>query len=228
MSSGLRAGYTDGVAIKGIRKWRGLKSLVHDAVDWVTDLVDLGHESTMRSVRGVSDRVGPLSRPVRLVDSVRRFASHVRRVFCLGSPHRGAPLAKLGHSLTGALDAIDLPATQIIARILAGRSAGIRDLRRGEVLDEDWRLPDSGAASDVTWLPHARHYFVSATVTDDPDHLVGRLVGDLLVRVPSSSGPARKTSQFAIHTRRYGGILHHQMQNHPAVYEQLRSACSGE
>ncbi len=68
--------YTDdGLAIKGLRNWRGLKSLVHEAVDTTTDLVDLGHESTMRSVRRVSDHIEPLRGPVRLVDGVRRFAT---------------------------------------------------------------------------------------------------------------------------------------------------------
>ncbi len=428
----------DIVAIKGIRKWRGFKSLVHEAVDAATDLVDLGHESTMRSVRRISDPIEPLRKPVRFVDGVRRFAtrcvlntikgvnlavevvsdagltaaervsgkppaveseeavpllsdatrtsawvgdaalglvngavgdhlsqtcngldlsmvfrvndryvepdrdalravapdahprvalfvhglgttewswclqaetyhgepgvnfgsllqrdldftpvflryntgrrvsqngrrlaaelrrfvdaypvpiedltlighsmgglvirsachygelgeqswtSHVRRVFCLGSPHRGAPLARLGHALTEGLDAIDLPATKIIARILTGRSAGIQDLRHGVVIDDDELLPDT-VASDVTWLPDAEHYFVSGTVTDDPDHVVGRLVGDLLVRVPSATGPALKKSHFAIHTKRYGGVRHLQIQNHPAVYSQLRRACS--
>jgi triacylglycerol lipase len=154
------------------------------------------------------------------------WTSHVRRVFYLGSPHRGAPAAKLGHLLSGVLDAIDLPGTKITARILAGRSAGIKDLRNGAVLDEDWLQPDPDAVSDAQLLTHARHYFMSATITDDPDHAIGRLVGDLMVRVPSSSGPALTESHFAIETSRYGGMLHHQLQNHPALYEQLRRACS--
>ncbi|MCB9598106.1 MAG: alpha/beta fold hydrolase [Sandaracinaceae bacterium] len=158
-------------------------------------------------------------------ESGHGWTARVTRVFCLGTPHRGAPLAKLGHALTGVLDAIDLPGTKIGARILAGRSAGIQDLRHGAVLDEDWLRTDPDARSDATLLAHARHYFVSATITDDPDHAVGRLIGDLLVRVPSAGGPALEESHFSIDIRRYGGVMHHQLQNHPAVYEQLRRAC---
>jgi hypothetical protein len=32
------------------------------------------------------------------------------------------------------------------------------------------------------------------------------------------------TSSFAIETLRFGGVMHHQLQNHPAIYEVLRSA----
>lgn len=155
-----------------------------------------------------------------------QWPRRVRHVFCLGAPHRGAPLAKLGHRATALLDRIDLPATQIGARILASRSAGIKDLRVGAIIDEDWQRADPDLPTDAELLSHARHYFVSATITDDPDHPVGHLVGDLLVRVPSSTGPALRQAHFAIETRRYGGILHHQLQNHPSVYAELRNACA--
>lgn len=155
----------------------------------------------------------------------------VRRVFCLGSPHRGAPLAKLGGALTGLLGAIDLPGTRIPARLLAGRSAGIKDLRHGAIVDEDWldRDPDALRSPEllsVPLLPHASYYFISATLTTDPAHPLGQLLGDLLVRVPSGSGPPLRTGSFTISTHGFGGILHHQLQNHPAVYAILRDACA--
>jgi len=156
-----------------------------------------------------------------------RWPSRVTRVFCLGSPHRGAPLAKLGHALTETLDRIDLPGTQITARILAARSVGIQDLRNGAVIDEEWLRADPDAKTDAKLLPGARHYFVSATLSADPDDAVGKLIGDLLVRVPSSAGPELAETHFAIETSRYGGVMHHQLQNHPAVYAQLLAAFDG-
>ena len=154
------------------------------------------------------------------------WPARVRRVFYLGSPHQGAPLAKLGHALTDVLDAVDLPGTKVVARILANRSDGIKDLRLGSVIDEDWLGPPPEVASDAPLLPHASHYFVSATITENPDHAVGQLIGDLLVRIPSASGPLKRESHFVIDTRRYGGVMHHQLQNHPAVYAQIRDACA--
>ena len=156
-----------------------------------------------------------------------------RRLFCLGSPHRGAPLEKLGNIVTGVLGAIDLPGTLIVARILEGRSAGIKDLRHGALVDEDWlgREPDAlldEGRQHVPLLPHIRYHFVSATLTQDPEHPLGRLMGDILVREGSAQGPSvdKASTSFAIETARFGGVLHHQLQNHPGIYEVVRKACA--
>jgi triacylglycerol lipase len=161
------------------------------------------------------------------------WAALVRHVICLGTPHQGAPLEKLGNLVTGLLGAIDLPGTQVTARILEGRSAGIKDLRHGSLVDEDWlgRDPDAlleEAKRAVPLLPRASYHFVSATVTRDPQHPFGQLIGDLLVRVPSSAGPILEERTFAIETSRFGGVMHHQLQNHPAIYAVVRAALAGQ
>lgn len=143
----------------------------------------------------------------------------VRRAFYLGSPHQGAPLAQLGHSVTGILEAVDHPATKVIGAILGGRSAGIHDLRYGALVDEDWLTADPRAMGDAALLPGIEHHFVSATVTEDPEHPLGAWIGDLLVRGTSAGGP--REARFPIETQRYGGVMHHQLQNHPGVYAQL-------
>lgn len=146
------------------------------------------------------------------------WPAKVRRVVCLGSPHHGAPLEKLGHIAATVLGAIDTPGTRISARLIEGRSAGIRDLRRGALV-EDW------LEQDVPLLEHASYHFLSASVTADPEHPVGRIIGDLLVLCPSASGEQFDRRRFSIETRCFGGVLHHQIQNHPAVYAELRRAC---
>lgn len=154
----------------------------------------------------------------------------VRRVFCLGSPHQGAPLEKLGFVLASALSSIDLPGTIIPAQILERRSAGIKDLRDGTVVDEHWTARDPDATAEpskleVPLLPNVTYYFVATTVTKDVEHPLGHLIGDLLVRVPSGTGPRVTESTFPIERSRFGGILHHQLQNHPEVYEVVRRGC---
>jgi hypothetical protein len=109
----------------------------------------------------------------------------------------GAPLEQIVHYASAALHA--LPETRPVARFLRRRSAGIRDLRQGSLVDEDWRGRDpdglkAAACREVPLLDGATHYFVAATVTRSPKHPVGRLVGDLLVLLPSASGRS--------HTRR--------------------------
>lgn len=161
--------------------------------------------------------------------SACRWVERVGHVFYLGSPHQGAPLAKLAHALDRVLGAVDLPGTRVTSRILAGRSHGIGDLRHGAIVDEDWLAPMPIASNEAPLLEGARHCFVSATLTEDPEHPLGQLVGDLLVRVPSASGPALTTeTHFPIDATSRGGVLHHQLQNHPAVYAQIRGVLEGD
>ena len=153
------------------------------------------------------------------LEAGHQWVQQVRRAFYLGSPHQGAPLAQLGHSVTGILEAVDHPATKVIGAILGRRSAGIHDLRYGALIDEDWLTEDPHSMGDAALLPGIEHHFISATVTEDPEHPVGAWLGDLLVRGASAGGP--REAHFPIDTRRYGGVLHHQLQNHPGVYAQL-------
>jgi pimeloyl-ACP methyl ester carboxylesterase len=158
------------------------------------------------------------------------WVGYVRRVFCLGSPHRGAPLEQSANRLADLLGRIDHPGTRIPATLIRGRSAGIKDLRHGALVDEDWLGRDSDAVDGaapaaVPLLPDVAYHFISATVTRDPDHPVGKLVGDILVRVPSASGPRLREGAFDIETRCYGGVIHHELQNHPDIYAQLLRAC---
>jgi pimeloyl-ACP methyl ester carboxylesterase len=157
----------------------------------------------------------------------RRWATKVRHVVSLGSPHMGAPLAQGVHYASAALGA--LPETRPLAGFLRRRSGGIRDLRLGSLVDEDWRDldPDSlraVACQEVPLLDDATHCFVTATVTQSPKHPLGRLVGDTLVLQPSGSGRSRRRrlgfrDEDGLHV---GGTHHLALLNHPAVYPRLR------
>jgi pimeloyl-ACP methyl ester carboxylesterase len=144
------------------------------------------------------------------------WVRQVSRVVSLGTPHQGAPLEKLGHLATVVLGAIDLPGTRIPGAILARRSAGMRDLRHGAVSDD---------ADAVPLVDGIAYWFVAATVTRDREHPLGTLVGDVLVRVPSASGPALGERSYRIETECFGGIVHQALQNHPEVYAWVRRAC---
>jgi pimeloyl-ACP methyl ester carboxylesterase len=155
----------------------------------------------------------------------------VRRAFCLGSPHQGAALEKIGHVAASVLQHFDAPGAWIPGRVLDGRSAGIKDLRYGYVVDEEWLGLDPDALLDdrsveVPLLEGVTWYFVAATVSKDAAHPMGQLIGDLLVRVGSASGPVLTRGSFPIETRHFGAVMHHQLQNHPDVYALLRDACA--
>lgn len=151
----------------------------------------------------------------------------VSHVVCLGSPHAGAPLEQAVHLGSAALSAV--PETRALGGFLRRRSAGIRDLRRGSLVDEDWRErdPDSlraQAEAEVPLTPGVTHCFVAATVTRSPRHPFGRAVGDWLVLPGSAAGRRRapRSSLRADHHLHIGGAHHFALLNHPTVYARLR------
>jgi pimeloyl-ACP methyl ester carboxylesterase len=152
----------------------------------------------------------------------------VRHVFYLGSPHTGADLEK-GANVAGWLLAA-LPESRPFARMLNARSAGIKDLRYGYLLDADWagRDPDERLRSyrhDEPFLDSATHYFIAATLTADASHPLGRVVGDLLVRQPSAWAGDQHAHEHRFDLDRsssIGPLSHVGLLNHPAVYDQLR------
>jgi pimeloyl-ACP methyl ester carboxylesterase len=157
----------------------------------------------------------------------QHWVEHVGHIVSLGTPHLGAPLEQAAHRAAAALHA--LPETRMLSGFLRRRSAGIRDLRHGSLVDEDWRGRDpealrAVACKEVPLLPWATHCFVSATLTRDPKHPLGRLLGDILVLVPSATGKG-KTRRIPFrdeHGHHVGGTHHLALLNHPEVYEQLR------
>jgi pimeloyl-ACP methyl ester carboxylesterase len=158
------------------------------------------------------------------MDWVRR----VRHVVSLGTPHMGAPLAQVVHYASAAFDLV--PETRPFSHFLRRRSAGIRDLRQGSLVDEDWSgaQPDAlraAACKEIPLLEGATHCFVSACITRSPRHPLGRLVGDYLVLVPSASGRSRKRRiPFKDEHGMHLGRAHHfALLNHPDVYPKLRS-----
>jgi pimeloyl-ACP methyl ester carboxylesterase len=155
------------------------------------------------------------------------WVRRVRHVVSLGTPHTGAPLVQALHYAAHALQAV--PETRMFARLLRRRSAGIRDLRQGSLVDRDWkgRDPDAlraAACAEVPLLEGATHCFVTATITRDERHPLGRLIGDALVLTPSASGRsrARRIPFRAEHGLHVGRAHHLALLNHPAVYERLR------
>ncbi|NMO01904.1 alpha/beta fold hydrolase [Gordonia sp. TBRC 11910] len=146
----------------------------------------------------------------------------------LGTPHHGAPLEQLAH--VGSALLTKMPETAPFGRLLRRRSAGIRDLRHGSLVDQDWRGRDADslakvATTEVPLLAGATHCFVSASVATSRLNPLGYLIGDGLVLTRSASGRSG--------TRRVGfgdgsgfhlpGAHHMSLLNNDAVYEQLRT-----
>jgi hypothetical protein len=160
------------------------------------------------------------------------WVDRVRHVFYLGSPHLGAPLARAagfaGLALSKAAE------TRPFVTLVNGSSPGIKDLRHGYVLADDWADCDQDSCvrdhrRDTPLLAGCNHYTVSATITANPGHPLGTLAGDLLVQ-PASAHGRRGADQhipFPVDSRRgLGGMHHFDLLNNPAVWAAIRDLLS--
>ena len=122
-----------------------------------------------------------------------RWVRAVRHCVYLGTPHLGAPLARVAVALGSLL--VRVPELRPFAGLLERPSGGTRDLRFGlplaagvdEAEPADWFGRD---LVDLPVLPSARHHAVSAALggTGPAGSLVDRVLGDLLVLSASAAG----------------------------------------
>lgn len=183
----------------------------------VTDLVLVGHSMGGLVIRSACHRAHAVGRPWRAL---------LTHVVMLGTPHLGAPLEQQVNRANRAL--ARLPETVALVSTLNARSAGIRDLRFGALVEADWRdrHPDhvEDPCAEVPLLTGVRHCTISATLASRHDGVAGRLVGDLLVTHTSATGTGRhrRIALSPADTVHLGGLSHFALLNHPRVYAHLR------
>ena len=146
---------------------------------------------------------------------------------CLGSPHLGAPLERLGNQVTVSLKRLRY--TEPLSVIGDIRSAGVKDLSHGHLRDQDWQkdegAPRSTPGASPAALDHVGHFLVAATLGRRDDDPLGRWLGDLLVPVGSavahSSVPSRRFSARDQDGRVFYGMNHFALPHHSDVYHAI-------
>jgi pimeloyl-ACP methyl ester carboxylesterase len=158
------------------------------------------------------------------------WVEKVRRVFLLGAPMSGAPLEKLVHAADFTLTTIWNPVTRLVGRAMRRRSAGIKDLRFGALVEEDW---SSHGPDELRWprrqpvplLPTADHYVIAGTLAGGSDHPAARVLGDPLVTFFSAKAQTltdwRATPFADSHVRNLPRIGHMALAHHDDVYDQI-------
>jgi len=153
----------------------------------------------------------------------------VRAVVFLGTPHHGAPAERLGHLAQAVLGVS--PYARPFARLGRLRSAGITDVRHGNVLEDDWaghdRFSRHGDLRIPLPLPGGIDFFaVAGSTAAEPGASGTRIPGDGLVPVASALGHHRdpeRTVAFAPgRTWIAPGTGHLDLLGSPAVYERVR------
>jgi len=155
----------------------------------------------------------------------------VDHLVCLGSPHHGAVLERLGFMLQERLGRLPFTAGAL-ARLLDIRSAGVIDLRHGSVRDDDWEHLDGrrGQADDIRKpapLPaRIKAYLVAGTLERAPNSSkTMEVVGDYLVSVKSALGE-HENALYRLNVPEHRkavfyGVNHFQLQYHAAVRDQV-------
>jgi len=154
------------------------------------------------------------------------WVKKVSSTFLLGPPQEGSWLEKNVNALSALLKASKLAPLNFIAGFLDHRSAAIKDLRHGYLLDEQWQSHHPGAVfakaqRQVPWLAGAAHHVIAGTLTKDPGHVISLLLGDSLVRVPSARGKKSPENLPADPVRWHlvAGTGHMALARSPVVYQ---------
>jgi pimeloyl-ACP methyl ester carboxylesterase len=153
----------------------------------------------------------------------------LRRMILLGAPLRGASLEQVANLTAFILNAIPNPWTWAIGWVFQQRSAGIKDLRHGYIVDEEWksRSPDAlsmGRQHLIPLLPNVEHFLAAGSLFEDEHHPLAKVFGDLLVAPFSAKDegvdgtPSERTPN---QTRVFPGVSHPFMAGDDAVYAQI-------
>jgi pimeloyl-ACP methyl ester carboxylesterase len=198
----------------------------------LSQLLQVLHETHAQSIRRivlVGHSMGGLVCRAACEHAQRRrsnWAGALDQVICLGTPHLGAPLERLGDSLSALLAAT--PYTRSLAAVAETRSAGVKDLRHGWSSDLD-RIETAGTASDATALPfgdRVRWRLAAATLSTRGVGARARWIGDGLVPVPSALGqhdePQRTLRLRAGDRRVFLRLGHMDLLVDARVYAQVR------
>lgn len=157
------------------------------------------------------------------------WLARLSRIVFLGTPHLGAPMERGGNWVDFALGIS--PYTAPFARLGKLRSAGITDLRYGNLRDGDWIGHDRFARTGVRpqTLPlqgHIKCYAIAAAITKRAGGIGEQAVGDGLVPVDSALGRSvDPQSSLAIPSSRTWvayGINHFDLLHHQKVFVRLR------
>lgn len=167
----------------------------------------------------------------------QNWISKVKKIYLIGVPNDGAFLEKMGHLTTIILKKIWNFQTRLIAKIADERSNGIKDLRWGFMVDEDWQSPDANNLMHVTRklippMNGVMYYIFVGTLMENETNVVSQYFGDGLVGKRSAAGEIFSTSD-SLHRdflvfRVFPKLNHVSLLTNPDVYATIRDTIDSD
>ncbi|WP_055443180.1 lipase family alpha/beta hydrolase [Lacinutrix himadriensis] len=160
----------------------------------------------------------------------KSWTKHLKKVVFLGTPHHGAPLEKAGNYLDVVLEAV--PYAKPFARLGKIRSAGVTDLRYGNLLDTDWKNNDrfkmQGDKSQHISLPKkVSCYSIAGVAGKETKSNIKQLLGDNMVGVKSALGQHENPDKNLSFKKKNTWIAyenkHLDLLNTPEVYAKIKA-----
>jgi pimeloyl-ACP methyl ester carboxylesterase len=207
------------ISINGKEFAEQLETLVQQWPVPIEEMVILGHSMGGMLARSAF-HYGSLS--------AHHWPAYLRKMVFLGTPHHGAPLERGGNWFHVIVD--NSTYTAPMSSLGKIRSAGITDLRYGNLLDQDWEKHDRFAhvgdqRSSVPLPLKVQCFAIAATTGKQAGDIRDRLLGDGLVPVQSALGQHENTEMnllFAAENQRIEyGMNHLDLLNRDEVYQQL-------
>lgn len=208
------------VSVNGERFSALLEALVAQWPEQVEEVVLFGYSMgglVVRSAHEAALRAGHV------------WPKHLKRWVFLGTPHHGSPLERGGNHIDWLLE--KSPYAAPFSRLGKIRSAGVTDLRHGNLVHEDWEGQDRFETSEDRRTPMSlpvgvESFALAGVLGQDGAHLAAKHLGDGLVPVESALGKhPDPTRDLAFPSERQWvgqGMNHLDLLDRPDVYEQIR------
>ena len=121
----------------------------------------------------------------------KNWTKYLKNIVFLGTPHHGAALERAGNYVDVILESIYQ--AKPFARLGKARSAGITDLRYGNLIDEDWQGKDrfemqEDQRSNIPLPKSAESYSIAAALGKASQEIASHMLGDGLVDIKSALG----------------------------------------
>lgn len=213
------------VSTNGQRLSQLLTQYIHEDPDSIQEIVMIGHSMGGLVIRSACHYGQKHQAP---------WVEKVKKIFFLGTPHLGTDWEKIGHVTSVVLQTIPNLVTKALAAVGNRRSAGIKDLRFGYLLDEDWQ----GQRLNALWhdnrhpvplLKEVDYYLIASTLVRGTKNMLSEYFGDGLVPLPSAAGKSffkGKVLPFLPeHFKTIKGISHKELTRHPKIYRQIKRWC---